>query len=82
MGVVDVLVPTDVPVTVELLVAVAVAVVLVLVVALMLRMYMFRRFGPPQYSEALPAQVIEQPFLVGSVPPVAGPLPPVILLAQ
>lgn len=61
----------DVGVAVPVALPVALLLPLVNVVELLLNEYVFKRLGPPQYSLTLPLQVIEQPFWVGSVPPVA-----------
>lgn len=66
-GKVGVAVAEAVPETVPEVVSVLVVVVL--------SMYTVRRLAPPQYSVALPLQVMEQPFRVGSAPPVASTAP-------
>ena len=59
-----------------------VEVALVLLVVVVFTMYMFKRLPPPQYSLALAAQTIEQPFCVTSVPPGANTDPALMVLPQ
>ena len=45
-------------------------------------LYTLRRFPPPQYSFALPAQTTEHPLALGSFPPAATTAPAVNVLPQ
>ncbi len=71
-----------VEVIVELPVPVGLLVVLVLVDRFEFNLYAFKRLRPPQYSEVLPLQVMEQPFCVGLLPPAARAEPALKLLPQ